>query len=134
MDEKIFNEVVTELRGKSADIDIQLIKAKTSTDTMLNMLSDVLPKLSKLSKAFMLFPLNRRHEFISVLFPFPLSYNKIYRTTSIHKLFADKALILKEKGLLEIEQPLEDLGKIPASTQDRNPIELLETFLAVLSA
>lgn len=48
----------------------------------------------------------QKQSFIQVVFDNQLYYqDSIYRTPYIHPLFASKALILKEKRLLELEQP-----------------------------
>jgi site-specific DNA recombinase len=55
-----------------------------------------------------------KHIFIKTVFNSQLYYqNGTYRTPYLHPLFALKAPILKEKGLLEIEQPSHFSGKIP---------------------
>ena len=48
-----------------------------------------------------------------------LSYSDdSYRTPYLHPLFAHNELILKEKGLLKIEQPIRKIRRIPACAPD----------------
>lgn len=134
IDKDIFEHTLNDLKSTLIDLEVKLVKAKTDTDTMHNIMKLLLPKLSKLSAVFKTFPLYRQHQLINTLFPQGIWYDSIYRTPYLFELYTHKALILKEKGLLVIEQPLVDLGEIPLSTLSGNPIELLEIWLKVLVA
>lgn len=134
IDKDIFEHTLNDLKTTLVDLEVKLVKAKTDTDTMHNIMKLLLPKLSKLSAVFKTFPLYRQHQLLNTLFPQGIWYDGIYRTPYLFELYSHKALILKEKGLLVIEQPLVDLGEIPLSTHNGNPIELLEIWLKVLVA
>lgn len=129
IDTKVFDSVINDLKSQAADYEQRLIKARTSADAITRMINDLLPRLSRISQVFVDFPLYRRQEFISVMFPFPLSYDGVYRTPGINPFFEDKLLKIKEKGQPKIEPPLIITGQIPGSTQNGNYIEHLEMLL-----
>ncbi len=129
IDTKVFDSVINDLKSQAADYEQRIIKARTSADTVTKMINDLLPRLSRISQVFVDFPLYRRQEFISVMFPFPLSYDGVYRTPGINPFFEDKLLKTKEKGQHKTEPSLIITGQIPGSTQDGNYIEHLEMLL-----
>jgi len=133
IDKDIFESTLNDLKKQVAELEVKLVKAKTDTDSLQNVMKMLLPKLTKLSSVFNNFPLHRQHQFIDMLFPKGIWYDGVYRTPFINELYQHKALILKEKGLLLIEQPLVDFGKIPLSTLRGNGIELLEGWLQVVA-
>jgi site-specific DNA recombinase len=71
---------------------------------------DKLSTLSDLSTLYNSANIHGKQAFIRIVFDSGLSYsNGIYRTPYILPMFADKALILKQKRLMEIHQPFENL-------------------------
>ena len=119
VDPLVYSKVMTELKESHARIDESIERASIDTSTMIMLLNELVPKLTNLPEIFCEFPLHQQQLFISVVFSRPLSYFEgIYRTPSIYPIFADKALILKEKGLLEIEQSLNFLGNYADCTRD----------------
>jgi site-specific DNA recombinase len=56
-----------------------------------------------------------------------------YRTPYLFDLFESKALILKEKGLLEYEQPLDDLGNLPVRSPYGASIEHWNTLFEIIA-
>jgi DNA invertase Pin-like site-specific DNA recombinase len=119
IDAKIYSKVITELKEQESKLEVDITKATTDTGTMIGLLNDLLPSLKNLSNVFFNFPLHQQQLFINTVFSRPLSYfEEIYRTPSIYPVFADKLLILKEKRLLEIEQPLDFLANSADSTRD----------------
>ena len=68
--------------------------------------------------------MNSKKSFINLVFDNQLSYKKgVYRTLFLNPLFHSKAALIKEKGLLFIEQPLDFLGKTPMCAPDGKVIE-----------
>lgn len=60
-------------------------------------------------------------------------YDGIYRTPYMLELFQSKALILKEKRLLEYEKPLDYLADLPARSPNVTSIEHFLNFLRIVS-
>lgn len=76
----------------------------------------------------------RKQSIIKMLFGENLTYEKgIYRTTFLNPLFASKALILKEKQLLEIQETASNNGKNPLSAPEQILNELI-LFAELLAA
>jgi DNA invertase Pin-like site-specific DNA recombinase len=135
IDPKIYSKVITELKEEESKIEINITKATTDTGTLVGLLNDLLPSLKNLSKVFFNFPVHQQQLFINTVFSRPLSYfEEIYRTPNIYPVFADKVLILKEKRLLEIEQPLGFLAESAEGTRDGSGIELFESLYRVMIA
>ena len=77
----------------------------------------------------------RQHRFINMVFKQSLSYaDGIFRTPSLLEIFEDKALILKEKGLLKIEQPVINLGITPVRSETGSWFELLNQLADLFAA
>lgn len=120
-DVNVYKQTMAELRADEARILDDLSNSKTETETMVDMLNDLLPKLARLSDIFFTWPLYRQQLFVGVVFSNNLTYFEgVYRTAFLHPMFADKALILNEKGLLKIEQPVSDFDEIRSCTRERN--------------
>lgn len=134
----IYSKAMTELRSDESRLATDLSKTKTDTDTMVAMAKELLPKLSQLSEVFCNWPLFRQQLFIKVVFSDALSYFEgFYRTPFIHPMFADKALILKQKGLLIIGQPSAEFNKLRLGTPEGScsePLDSLEQLYRVFVA
>ena len=77
-----------------------------------------LPKLGNLKYIWQKSTLLQKKTWLNFWFKSKLWYeNGVYRTAYFMKEFALKAALLKEKRLLEIEQPLHFSGKIPLVPQ-----------------
>lgn len=135
IDPQVYSKVLTGLKEEEAGIEVNITKATTDTGTMVELLNKLLPTLSDIPKVFFEFPLHQQQLFINTVFSRPLSYFEgTYRTPNIYPVFADKALILKEKRLLEIEQSLDFLANSADCTRDGNSIEPFEILLKVMIA
>ncbi len=109
-----YKHVSSELRSQEAILQGKYAAANTNIQVYFDRLNELLPKLANLKEAFEQMPLIKQQLFINMVFNRSLSYaNGIFRTPSLVELFEDKALILKEKGLLKIEQPLVKIGETP---------------------
>lgn len=135
IDPAVYAKVLNELKAEESLIQINISKANTDTDSMLTMMNELLPKLTNISELFFEWALHQQQLFINTVFSHSLyCIGGIYRTPYIHPLFAHKALILNEKGLLEVEQSLENFGNFLTSTRDGSCIEHLEDLWRVFVA
>lgn len=131
----IYAKVMNELKADEARLEGDIGKSKTDTDTMLHMLSGLLPRLKNIGNIFSEWPLHQQQLFINTVFCSSLFYRDgIYRTPKLYPLFVDKALILKENGLLEIEQSANFKDELSSCTRDGSGIELLSNFMNVFVA
>ncbi len=84
-----------------------------------------LARLNDIANIYNSGDMNSKKSFINMVFDNKLSYkNGVYRTLFLNPLFQSKAALVKEKGLLFIEQPLDFLGKTPvcAAKEIRTPM------------
>ena len=80
-----------------------------------------LTRLNDIANIYNLGDMHSKKSFINLVFDNQLSYkNGAYRTLFLNPLFSSKAALVKEKGLLILEQPLDFLGKNPVCAPDGN--------------
>jgi hypothetical protein len=90
-----------------------------------------LTRLNDISNIYNSGDMQSKKSFINMVFDNKLSYQKEgYRTLYLNPLFQSKAALVKEKGLLFIEQPLDFLGKTPLCAPSDTSIEHLVQLLA----
>lgn len=124
MSESTYNSVMAELRTRQASIYDQLAELSTGEDDLLDKLNEVLGNLSNVKVNFEKLGLEKKQQFIKLVFNNSLLFeNSTYKTPSIFGIFSPNLLELKEKGLLEIVAPVMNLGITPASTGDRSNLE-----------
>ena len=78
-----------------------------------------LTRLNDIANIYNSGDMNSKKSFINLVFDNQLSYKKgVYRTLFLNPLFQSKASLVKEKGLLFLEQPLDFLGKTPVCAKE----------------
>ena len=78
-----------------------------------------LPKLTNIRGLYNSASIFQKQSLVKAWFNSQLRYEDgIYRTTFLLPLFAHNSLVLKEKGLLEVEQPFENGAENGISTRD----------------
>ena len=109
---------MSELKSHEQKVYKDLQDVNTSADIYWERLNAILPKLASLKDSYENMPLNKNQEFLKLGFDQQLYHDgKTYRTPFIHELFASKALILKEKGLLIKDSPIHVLGETPIRSE-----------------
>lgn len=90
--------------------------------------------LTKLRNGYTKSDLQAKHAFIAGMFNKSLYYKDgCYRTAFLHPVFGLKAALVKEKGLLIVEQPLVKSGLTPVSSEDGDSVEpFLDDLLKIL--
>lgn len=79
-----------------------------------------LPQLASLHQIYQRANLKQKHQLLKGVFKGGLAfYDGKLRTPSVNPVFSHNLLKIKEKGLLDIEQPSSILGENPVSTQGR---------------
>jgi len=130
-----YRKSVTQLQAKESALFNQLIQCEKPASHLLEKMEEILPILSSVKASFQKLPLNKQQQFIKAVFDNSLAYyNDSYRTTFLHPLFISKSLILKEKRLLVIEQPVVKLGGIPIRTPAGSIIETTELIYNIFVA
>lgn len=93
-----------------------------------------LPLLNNLLWLYKKTDLHEKQAFVRQVFKSSLYYQDgLYRTPYLLPVFMPKALILKEKRLLEIEQPIEKFAESRHCAPERNSLEHLAQFLQLLA-
>lgn len=96
------------------DIDSTLNNEQTEK---WNKLSRLLPQMTSIRTIYKTAPAHRKLMLIKGVFKHNLTFFEgRFRTASIEPAFAANALKAKEKGLLDLEEPLSLSGKIPSCT------------------
>lgn len=93
-----------------------------------------LPYLGNLHWFYQKAPLHEKQAFVRQVFKSMLYYREdLYRTAYLLPIFQPKALILKEKRLLEYEQPVEKMPKNQDCAPSGTSLEPLADFLQLLA-
>ena len=133
--EEVYKSVIGELRAQESSLQAKIAEVGSTADFYLNRLNDVLPKLVDLKQAFDSMDLIQQHRFVNLVFKQSLSYsNGSFRTPQLLDFFEDKELILKEKGLLKIEQPIVKLGLTPIRSEIGSWFEQLTQLADLLAS
>ncbi len=115
-----FNKVMSGLRSQQIDLQKRLTELETDQTRYFDMLTELMPKMYDLRGTLEALDLYRYQQFIAMVFDNSLTHDgATYRTAFLHPMFAHNHLVLKEKGLLIIEQPQYKIGKTPISAPDR---------------
>lgn len=134
LSEATYSKVIAELRGELAGFQRELADLNTNQQAYWDKLAMVLPRLCDLREAYAAMPLEKKQQFIDLVFDKNLWYeNGIYRTPRLHPIFGDNELELKEKGLLIIQKPMPVLGQTPISTRDGNAIQEWAQLLELIA-
>lgn len=116
----VYKNTVAGLRKKQIELQQRMIELGTDQSEYWNKLNDVLPLLHDIRQTYETLDLNKKQQFLSLVFNSFLSHDGTsYRTKSLHPMFAHNVLTLKEKGLLIVEQPLYVSDQSPVSTGEQ---------------
>jgi site-specific DNA recombinase len=104
---KKFSIEISRLKSEIADLSEDLLE-KTREQIAL------IPELLRLPAIFELATLNQQHSILNRVFKDGLTFKDgMFRTRSLNRSFLHNYLELNKNGLLFLEQPIEDLSKIP---------------------
>lgn len=132
---EIYAKVMANLKADQMRLEIDIEAQSRDTSAMREVMNKLLPQLNNISEIFENWPLHQRQLFITTSFGKNIVYKDgIYRTAFLHPIFADKALILKEKRLIEIDKTLLKDAELAACTPGGNSIEPLFEMLNVFTA
>lgn len=135
--EVTYNEVMAGFQGDRVRLQRELAEINTDQQAYWDRLADLLPRLCNLREAFDRMPIEKQHQFINMGFYNNLYYEGgSYRTQKLHPLLSGNELILKEKKLLVIEQPVIKLAenpKVPQTEFNQNPLSQWAEFLELIA-
>lgn len=115
-------------------LQAEIEELTTPVNQLWGQFSAALEKLCDLVYLFRKATIQQKHSFINIVFDSQLWYSdKCYRTSFILPIFSPKALILKEKGLLLLEQPLVKSGSFEKMCPEREHNRTIRPLLELLS-
>lgn len=134
IDQKVYNKVIAGLKADEVRLHQQISELGSSGKDFHSVLTDLLPRLVSIRSVFEQLPLIRKTAFIQAVFGKSLWYEDgSFRTPYLHPLFADKAVELKEKGLLTIQKPVNFLEDTPNRSPYGSLYEHLTELLGVVA-
>jgi hypothetical protein len=129
-----YAKVMTSLRAEEAKIQRQIAEFNANNQVYWDRLKGFMLLAHDVRNAFYTMALLAQQRFVNMVFDSSLSYfDNSYRTPYLHPLFSHNELILKEKRLLVIEQPLIKLRQSPVSRESGNVIESFMEIADVLN-
>lgn len=133
--EKSYQKVMSEYRADEQRLFGQIAELSSTKDGYYSIMDELLPKLSNLKEIFAMLPLLRKTAFIKVVFGDFLTYKDgVFRTHYLHPLFAGNVLVLKEKGLLYVEQSFSNGSVTPGRSPYGSWLEHLKELWEVMAA
>lgn len=118
------------LSGERQALELQALELSGQLATPWQRYRLELTRLGNLRYLYTVADPGQKQAFIRIVFDNQLQYaNGAYRTPFLMPLFASKAVVLKEKGLLYVEQPSEFSGNTPVREVGGNLIELTSKLL-----
>jgi site-specific DNA recombinase len=123
LEDKVLNDIIngdTYKKGyKKFSIEIARLKSEVSDLSVdINKKAQeqikLIPKLLNVPELFKRATINQQHSFLNRVFKGGLTFDKgTFRTPELNPVFHHNYLIMKQKGLLEVEQPIGNLTQIP---------------------
>lgn len=133
--EKVYAKVMAGLKADEARLQEQVNELSSNSRDYYQMMEDLLARLTNLREIFQEMSLVRKTMFVRTIFGESMWYQDgIIRTPYLHPLFRHNELVLKAKGLLEIQQPSFDLGETPGRRANGSLFEHLTELWEVLVA
>jgi site-specific DNA recombinase len=116
-----YNRVINKLRSQQVELERRLLELDLDEDQYWDQVKRLLPKLHDIRGTIESLDLVSQQAFIRLVFNDSYMYDgEVYRTTFLDPLFAHNALVLKEEGLLVIEQSSIKNARTPISAPDRS--------------
>jgi site-specific DNA recombinase len=130
-----YKKVMSELKADEQRLHEQVADLSGSGKDLYDIMDHVLPKLGNIKELFTEWPLYKQQAFVNLVFSNSLHYKDgSYRTPFIDPIFAHNVNILKEKGLLLIEQSDVFLGATPGRSEDGSVTEHLLKLYHIFAA
>jgi CRISPR/Cas system CSM-associated protein Csm2 small subunit len=126
-----YDSLVNDTRLQLAQIQAELARFGNGRDAFIKQLDAMLSSIGSLKDYFPAMDFERKKKVVNFLFGGVLLYaDGCYRTPKINPILNDKILVLKEKGLLQVQQSLVNFEEIPLSSRDGEVIAHLLSAIA----
>ena len=108
----VYKKVITALKIEEANLNTQIAELSANDLVIWEKHDLILSSIADVQGAFNGFAIPHKHRFVREVFDNSLSYaGGVYRTPYLHSLFRHNELILRDKRLLFVEQPVRKLGE-----------------------
>jgi len=142
LEEKMLNDVIdpstyktwfARLSAERGALENEIIALKRDKQTVFNRLEEGIRLLCNLRNLYISTTLEGQQMLLKKVFEVGIKYDgKVFRTPMINPALVDNDLAMKEKGLLEVEQPDDFLLKSWSCTVSGNWFEPLGRFIETL--
>jgi site-specific DNA recombinase len=113
----VYNKWYSRYSHEHAELKKLVDSFQDNSNAYWKLFNDQIDKLGDIHHLYHLCDLHQKHTFIRQVFDCSLKYHRgVYRTPYLISLFEHNTLILKEKGLLLVEQPSKKSGEKFVST------------------
>ena len=114
-----YKKVMTALKVEETGLQARLAELNSNEQVFWEKHDLIMKSVADVPATFNGFSITHKHRFIRSVFDNSLSYaGGVYRTPFLHSLFRHNELILKEKRLLYVEQPIRKIGENLQSARD----------------
>jgi site-specific DNA recombinase len=108
----VYTKVIRSLKIEESGLQNRMAELTCSDQVFWEKHDLIMSSIGDVQGAFNRFSIVHRHRFIRAVFDNALSYAEgVYRTPFLHSLFRHNELILKDKRLLFVEQPVIKIGE-----------------------
>ncbi len=131
----VYSRAIAGLKADETRLQQQLAELGSNAERYHSIMDTLLPMLSDTKALFHSMPAYKKVQFLQVVFGQGATVvDGVIRTPSLHFLFADKAVILKEKKLLYVEQLNSIWENTPGSSPYGSLFEQINRLWEVLVA
>lgn len=132
---EVYSKVITELKETESRLENTIAVVQKRSKEMYGLIEDFLPLLTNIDGMYSNMNLDEKQRFLKTVFSDILYYeNGVYRTPYIFPIFADKLLVLKQKGLEVVNNPAFEMEVSTTCARYGNYIEHLSILRRILIA
>jgi site-specific DNA recombinase len=115
----VYNKVMTSLKVEETGLQKQLAELHCDGQVYWDKYDLIMKSIEDVPATFNSFSITHKQRFVRVAFDNSLSYRDgVYRTAFLHSLFRHNELIMREKRLLFVEQPVRKIEDFLKSARD----------------
>jgi site-specific DNA recombinase len=128
--EAVYKKVITSLKVEETGLQRSLAELHCDPQVYWEKFNLIIKSIEDVPATFNTFSITHKQRFVRVVFDNSLSYHDgDYRTPFLHTLFRHNELVMRQKRLLFVEQPIRKIGDFLPSA--REEIRTLTPFRAL---
>jgi hypothetical protein len=125
-----YEKVMTAPKFEETGLQTRLAELNSNEQVFWEKHDLIMKSIADVAATFNGFSITHKHRFIRSVFDNSLSYaDGVYRTPYLHSLFRHNELILRDKRLLFVEQPVRKIGEKLRCARDGILISLTYNYL-----